>query len=46
MPADFPHWRTVYDVADGWHSGATEKMHNELRRQCRIVAGRKSAPRF
>ena len=19
MPADLPHWRTVYDVADGWH---------------------------
>ena len=28
MPADLPHWRTVYDVADGWHkSGATGKMH-------------------
>jgi len=37
MPADLPHWRTVYDVADGWHkSGATRKMHDELRRQCRI----------
>ena len=42
MPADLPHWRTVYDVADGWHkSGATGKMHDELRRQCRIAAGRK-----
>jgi transposase len=31
MPADLPHWRTVYDVADGWHkSGATGKMHDEL----------------
>jgi transposase len=38
MPADLPHWRTVYDVADGWHkSGATGKMHDELRRQCRIA---------
>jgi hypothetical protein len=28
MPADLPHWRTVYDVADGCHkSGATRKMH-------------------
>jgi transposase len=41
MPADLPHWRTVYDVADGWHrSGATGKMHDELRRQCRMAAGR------
>ena len=31
MPADLPHWRTVYDVADGWHkSGATGKMHELL----------------
>ncbi len=45
MPADLPHWRTVYEVADGWHkSGATEKMHDELRRQCRIAAGRKPWP--
>src|SRR5215831_4431572 len=41
MPAHLPHWCTVYDVADGWHkSGATGKMHDELRRQCRIAAGR------
>ena len=27
MPSDLPPWRTVYDVADGWHrSGATEAM--------------------
>jgi len=45
MPADLPHWRTVYDVADGWHkSGATGKMHDELRRQCRIAAGRTPEP--
>ena len=32
MPADLPHWRTVYDVADGWHnSGAAGKKHDELR---------------
>ena len=29
----------------GWEkSGATEKMHDELRRQCRIAAGRKPEP--
>jgi transposase len=45
MPADLPHWRTVYDVAGGWHnSGATGKMHDELRRQCRIAAGRSPEP--
>ena len=45
MPADLPHWRTVYDVADGWHkNGATGKMHDELRRQCRIAAGRRPEP--
>ena len=45
MPADLPHWRTVYDVADGWQrSGATEAMHHELRRQCRTAAGRAPEP--
>lgn len=45
MPADFPHWRTVYDGLDGWgKSGATEAMHEELRRQCRIAAGREPGP--
>ena len=45
MPADLPHWRTVYDVADGWHtSGATAKMHYDRRRQCRIAAGRTPEP--
>ena len=45
MPADLPHWRTVYDALDGWReSGATEAMHDELRRQCRIAAGRKPEP--
>jgi len=45
MPADFPHWRTVYDALDGWgKSGATGAMHDELRRQCRIAAGRAPEP--
>ena len=42
MPADLPPWQTVYAVLDHWQdSGATEAMHGELRRQCRIAAGRK-----
>jgi len=45
MPADFPHWRSVYDALDGWgKSGATEAMHDELRRACRIAAGREPEP--
>ena len=45
MPADFPHWRSVYDALDGWDkSGATEAMHDQLRRACRIAAGRAPEP--
>jgi putative transposase len=45
MPADFPHWRTIYDYASGWEkTGATGTMHDELRRQCRIAAGRDPEP--
>jgi transposase len=45
MPADFPPWQTVYDVLDHWQDcGATEAMHAELRRQCRIAVGRTPEP--
>ena len=45
MPCDFPPFGTVYDVLDRWEkSGATEMMHDELRRQCRIAAGRRPEP--
>jgi transposase len=45
MPCDFPPWQTVYDVLDHWQeTGATEAMHDELRIQCRIAAGRKPEP--
>src|SRR5207248_11533805 len=45
MPCDFPPWQTVYDILDRWQeNGATETMHDELRRQCRIAAGRKPEP--
>jgi transposase len=44
-PADFPPWRTIYGYASGWEkTGATEAMHDELRRQCRIAAGRDPEP--
>jgi transposase len=45
MPADFPHWRTVYGMLDGWEkAGATEAMHHGLRRACRIAVGRQPEP--
>lgn len=45
MPADFPHWRSVYGALDGWgRSGATEAMHDQLRRACRVAAGRMPEP--
>ncbi len=37
--------RTIYDYASGRQkTGATETMHDELRRQCRIAAGRAPEP--
>ena len=45
MPCDFPPFQTVYDVLDRWEkSGATQGMHDELRRACRIAAGRAPEP--
>jgi putative transposase len=45
MPGDFPPHQTLYDITAGWQAGgATEVMHGELRRACRIAAGRKPGP--
>ncbi len=45
MPCDFPPFQTVYEVLDRWaETGATERMHDELRVQCRITAGRTPSP--
>ncbi len=45
MPCDFPPWQTVHDILGGWQeNGATEKVRRELRRQCRIAAGREPRP--
>jgi len=45
MPADFPPWPTVFGYLAGWQaSGATERMHGQLRDACRIAAGRKPGP--
>jgi transposase len=45
MPADLPPWSTVYDYLAGWQaSGATAAMHDGLREQCRVAAGRSPGP--
>ncbi len=45
LPADLPHWRTVYGYVHDWHhSGATRRMHDQLREQVRVLAGRRPQP--
>src|SRR6266571_448947 len=42
---DLPHWRTVYGYVRAWQaSGATRRMHDTLREQVRVLAGRGPAP--
>ncbi len=45
LPADLPHWRTVYGYVRAWQaSGATRRMHDELRGQVRVLVGRSTSP--
>jgi transposase len=45
MPADLPHWRTVYHYVRTWQdTGATPRMHDQLREQVRVLAGRRPQP--
>jgi transposase len=45
LPADLPHWRTVYGYVRTWQdSGATRRMHDTLREQVRALAGRGPHP--
>ncbi len=45
LPADLPHWRTVWGYVHDWHeSGATARMHDQLREQVRVLAGRRRQP--
>ena len=45
MPADFPPWPRVFGYLRDWQaSGATERMHGQLRDACRIAAGRTPGP--
>ena len=45
LPGDLPHWRTVYGYVRTWQaSGATRRMHDTLREQVRVLAGRGPQP--
>jgi transposase len=45
LPADFPPAWTVYWRAAKWQAdGSTQKMHDQLREQVRLLAGRKPVP--
>jgi transposase len=45
LPADLPHWRTVWGYVHDWQeSGATRQMHDQLREQVRVLAGRRPHP--
>jgi transposase len=45
LPADLPHWRTVYHYVRAWQAGgATRRLHDDLREQVRVLAGRRPSP--
>ena len=45
LPADLPHWRTVYHYVRTWQrAGATRRMHDQLREAVRVLAGRSPQP--
>ena len=45
LPADFPHWKTVYDYFRQWKkSGLYERINDALRAQVREVEGRNAVP--
>jgi transposase len=45
LPPDLPHWRAVYHYVHAWQeNGATVRMHDQLREQVRVLAGRAPEP--
>ena len=45
LPADFPPWQTVYDYFRRWQAdGTTGRVHDALRAQARLAAGRDREP--
>lgn len=45
LPHDYPKWQTVYDYFTRWKKDGTwKKIHDELRDQVRLKAGKKKQP--
>ena len=45
LPKDFPPWRTVYGYFAAWRdNGVLQQLHDRLRDQARIAAGRDPRP--
>lgn len=45
LPADFPHWKTVYDDFRQWQrEGVWERINDALRVKARQAAGRNAVP--
>ncbi len=45
LPHDFPPWPTVHDYYRNWRrDGTWEKIHDALRENVRVEAGRESSP--
>ena len=45
LPHDFPVWQTVYDYFRLWRlDGTWERIHDALRDQVRVAAGREVSP--
>lgn len=45
LPADFPEWTAAYRFFRRWRDqGLLTVLHDRLRRECRIAAGRESEP--
>lgn len=43
LPSDFPNWHTIYDYYRDWKlNGAWDKLHDSLRAQVRLSAGKKN----
>jgi transposase len=45
LPSEYPPWRTVYGYFTAWRAdGSLDRLHDALREQVRVAAGRSPAP--
>ena len=45
MPADLPHWNTAHWYFQEWQKdGTLDRIHDALRRACRVAEGREPEP--